>query len=895
MKKYFATLFIFAIILFGFFTPTNIIHAQSVCNPIYGFDLAACFANAMGDLFASVAYFILTFVAYFLWLAGIFLDNVLKFTIIDLRENIAGLIGINIAWKMIKDLMNIVFIFMLVYQGIMLILGLDNTDSIKRFIIGIVMSAVLINFSLFFTKVLIDVSNVVSIGFYKSIITSSAPISLPATPVGGPSFITVQGISAPFMTNLGLSSFWKVDSISQMRNANGGSNSALILLPVMGIILFAIVTFVFFSIGVVFAVRFVVLLILLVLSPIAYMGLALSGMKRFANQWWNALNSQLIFAPIYMIMTWVVLSLMGTSGFITNSADWSTLVNAGGAAGAASSATATSGVFNLLFNFFIIIALALMSLFISKSVSSSGSGYIGKMTGQATATAGALAFGGSAWAGRKSFGLIGNRVADSASLQESASKERSGMFDRSVGALSRATLYTARTARDATFDARNASVPTSMIGDVTRGTLGRTKFGKAIGADKFETDNIEVNSRISDATGFGRGGTVGYKEETAKRDAKYKKIDEDNKKELLEAKKKITTEETKETIKAGIEAVQSAEYKKIKDAIDNKEDVSEEDMKKYEEMNAKFEAMQVAVAKQTDKQIEEIVAGNKELLKSQQFANSISVRQLDAVLKSEKISEEDRATFKNSRFSSISDVNLVDDDEYKRIKNAIDNNEDVSKEDKKKYNEMDRRIKAATGKIKGYSETEIKMLDNEYLTNKNVVAAFRSQQFEQIAKNEGFTASQRKIVKDFRMEPLLNSLDSTKPNYIKDQKAREKVLNDMISRGGLNAKDLAGLASTKIKDPNNPDAEGSSLILNKEIIRRLDSNQVKKMVEEMNPSDVEDFTNAIENQILEYEVMKKAFPGPNSVNKKFEKFIKWAKSKDNTLFNMPEDEKSKDK
>jgi hypothetical protein len=68
-------------------------------------------------------------------------------------------------WKIVRDFSNMAFIFVLLYAGVQTILGMGEW---KRTVLHVVIIALLINFSLFFTKVIIDAGNVLAVGIYSS-------------------------------------------------------------------------------------------------------------------------------------------------------------------------------------------------------------------------------------------------------------------------------------------------------------------------------------------------------------------------------------------------------------------------------------------------------------------------------------------------------------------------------------------------------------------------------------------------------------------------------------------------------------------------------------------------------------------------------------------------------
>ncbi|OHA96672.1 MAG: hypothetical protein A3E32_03485 [Candidatus Zambryskibacteria bacterium RIFCSPHIGHO2_12_FULL_38_37] len=354
-----------------------------------------------------ISYTILKIIGLVMGLAGLLLNYVITETVVKMAENISGpsFSGINVAWKVIRDLMNLAFIFLLIYEGILVIIGKSDTGKVKSFIVGIVLASILINFSLFFTKLLIDASNVVTIGFYNAII--------------GPEAVEKNlGLSDAFQQSIGLQGFFAEEGVETnfSKISKGGDDYAMLTIGVMGSILFLITTFVFLAVSVMFVVRYIVLIVLLMLSPIAYMGMALPEMKENASRWWASLNGQLLFGPIYMIMTWVIITLI--SGFQIKPDDWTSFADSGKVRDSVS----------LFFNFTVVIGLSIVSLVIAKQYATKGASQIGQLTGKATAFAGGALMGSASKIGRGTIGRTGNMIANSEKLKERASKGGVGGF-----------------------------------------------------------------------------------------------------------------------------------------------------------------------------------------------------------------------------------------------------------------------------------------------------------------------------------------------------------------------------------------------------------------------------------------------------------------------------------
>lgn len=442
MKKA-ATFILLVTILVGVFAPVSTTIAAT--NPE---DTGACGASwsdiVFGGLdFVKCAYQIFTNFIYtlilspfatFLGIAGMSLDATISYTIVHMSDKVSGanaFTGINIAWKLIRDMMNIFFIFILVYEAILLILGQSSAENIGKFIGYLVLAALLVNFSLFFTKILIDASNVVTIGIYNNIINTT-----PLIVFGN----NITGMSIPFMASLGLGKLFSNQSVISLFGSEGNA----IIGMIMSAFFMFIAGIVFIVISIMFIVRYVTLLLLLMLSPIGFMGSALSFMRDPAKRWWTALNSQLIFPPVYMLMTWVVLTLMQSEGFIRADNAWE-------------GSGLLQNKINFVMNFVIIIVLMIATLIISKDVATKGSNYIGKMT----TFAGGAVLGLGAAAARRTVGKRYDRLA-----QDKQLLDRAAQGDR----FAKAKLATYRGIAGSSMDVRDAAK--GLGADIGQGTKG---------------------------------------------------------------------------------------------------------------------------------------------------------------------------------------------------------------------------------------------------------------------------------------------------------------------------------------------------------------------------------------------------------------------------------------
>lgn len=364
-------------------------------------------------------------------LAGLILDSVIKITIVDMSENIKNLSAIDDVWSKIRDLGNMSFIFILLYHGIKMVLGLGSSD-IKKIVVGIVIAAILVNFSLFVTKIVIDASNVVTLGFYNSISSAGG-----STSVGGTTYNF--GFSGAFMKPLGLSGIWDTEGFKNIVSTNRDASSLVIYIG--GTIFMLITLFIFLTVALLFVIRYMVFIVLLIMSPIAFLTYAVPGLGSLSKKYWDTLFGQALFGPIYMLLTWVTLSIAGSDGFLNQKNSIGTAL-----------ATPNQDTVSVIINFVILIGLLIMSVVQAKTHATSGGIVSASYINKGQAYLGGAIFGGAARAGTQTFGRLGRAVADSDTLRERV--EKGGV----TGKLAKWTLQGAKSTADTSFDFRNAGI-----------------------------------------------------------------------------------------------------------------------------------------------------------------------------------------------------------------------------------------------------------------------------------------------------------------------------------------------------------------------------------------------------------------------------------------------------
>jgi hypothetical protein len=230
--------------------------------------------------------------------AGIFgsvFDLFIDYFIIRFGEqyNLTNLgVVINGVWGTVRDIFNLTFIFGLVYIGFQIILGTNDSEA-KRTIPLLVVAALLVNFSLFIVKFVIDFANIAAVqvyGLFKS-----------ANAVGAEGGEVSVSISLAFMNALGVSS---------LLNSLPASGELLYIFGMLAV--FLVLAYVFLAGAILVAIRFAVLCMLMVFSPVMFIGWVFPGFAKYSHEYWSKLLNQAFFAPIFLFMLYLSYVVVST-------------------------------------------------------------------------------------------------------------------------------------------------------------------------------------------------------------------------------------------------------------------------------------------------------------------------------------------------------------------------------------------------------------------------------------------------------------------------------------------------------------------------------------------------------------------------------------------------------
>lgn len=266
--------------------------------------MPGCDLAHIGDcILNTVAMFALSFANFMLGLAGVLLNWVIVKTVFQFASLIGNSAGLLTAWGILRDIGNLLLLFGFVLMGIGTILNTGKLPD-KKAIPKLIIFAVLLNFSLFASEAVIDVSNVLTSVMYSQANTS------PCLNTSDPNCGLNYGIAGHIMESTGLSGIYAVQST----DLSNFANKAWVII---GLAIFAAIgTVVLLAAAIMLAWRAITLTGLVILSPLGFAGMALPPLAKVTGKWWNTLIHQAFFAPILFLLIFV--SLKVTEGFSVN-------------------------------------------------------------------------------------------------------------------------------------------------------------------------------------------------------------------------------------------------------------------------------------------------------------------------------------------------------------------------------------------------------------------------------------------------------------------------------------------------------------------------------------------------------------------------------------------------
>lgn len=434
-------------------TTTSTAQAYTQLTEMTSSDLAAknqnfgCFGDGPPDssriagCMAAGAYYLLFVPSnWFAGFMGLFFNYTLFKLVVGMGTVVNELSGVMIAWSVLRDVANIFLVFLTIYIGIATILNISGYGY-KQLLWRVILAAIFVNFSVTFTKAIIDVSNFFAVETYSLFIhgignsptVGSEALTDTCTDAGagaatanpGQDRCITHGLASVFWSELKIMTSFDINQTMQNANAANASTGAQIqwkmaLTAVMSAIMFILLAFLLGVAGFLLVTRFVILIFLLIVSPVALTAL-LTGVAGLGKGWWKTLIDQSIFAPLLLLMWWVAYVIMHE--FM------------GGASGTIGSDFLSASSLEIIVNFIIVMGFLIAGLVIAKSLGAHGANAsinLGKRwakTGTAFLAGGAAAYP-VGWASRSASNLYTRRMAEANEKDENGKYVRNSLLAR---------------------------------------------------------------------------------------------------------------------------------------------------------------------------------------------------------------------------------------------------------------------------------------------------------------------------------------------------------------------------------------------------------------------------------------------------------------------------------
>ncbi|MGM0482730.1 MAG: hypothetical protein ACQEP6_02615, partial [Patescibacteria group bacterium] len=353
-------------------------------------------------------------------LAGNLFDYTVDFTITNLTTNLEALDdGINQAWTVLRDLANMLFIFVLLYISISTILQLGGMQT-KKLLKNVIIIALLINFSMFFTHIVIDITNSVAVGFHnaaKEVAVDGAGAADVAVDPGNP-----PNISYSFLHASAITSVYQDNDGNHLKKLADGDIGGILGLTAVGGIFIMVLSFILLAGAFFLIVRLIMFVVLIILSPLAFVAVILPQTSGMFKSWFRSLSNNALFAPLFMALLFASLKVLETAeqGNIIDTGESGLASTAQGTVNTANMTTSLDpNAAAVMFQTIIAIGMLFASLIIAKNLSIQGANKVTALGSRwGKAAAGGATVGAAAWGARRTIGSGASRVRDSEKMRK---------------------------------------------------------------------------------------------------------------------------------------------------------------------------------------------------------------------------------------------------------------------------------------------------------------------------------------------------------------------------------------------------------------------------------------------------------------------------------------------
>lgn len=195
--------------------------------------------------------------------------------------------AVQTGWGIVRDFANMFFIVVLLLIAFGTILRIEQYNY-RKLLPGFVIMAILINFTQVFAGIFIDLSNIIMFTFTDKISNAT-----------GPGLISAFGLPRYSQITEGT----QANSIFTILTAGFLSSMFLVMIIAVTAIYALILVF-----------RTVALWLLVILSPLAFLGYTFPQGRKFWSQWWSEFGKYIMVGPMLMFFLWLALLISTGTG-----------------------------------------------------------------------------------------------------------------------------------------------------------------------------------------------------------------------------------------------------------------------------------------------------------------------------------------------------------------------------------------------------------------------------------------------------------------------------------------------------------------------------------------------------------------------------------------------------
>ncbi len=302
-------------------------------TPSTGSDLPSCgiFNGSVMGCVAQIIYYLIYWpISWFAGVMGNLFDFFMGYSLSDASYRAEFAVA---GWRLIRNISNIFFILILVWTGLSAVFNTQKSNM-KRVVTQLIFNALLINFSLFGTRVVIDLSNVVARVFYHSVQVCQGKCVDADNDGVNDNPLTIGGyksISAKIVGSFEPQKIFAAQTLaatSQAGNAQntkridlGDSAGYFIIVSLFAAVIMFSAAMMFWNVAFMFLGRVIGLYLAMIFAPFAVLtrgGMPLvSGLKELSwSTWTEELFKYATLAPIFLFFLYIISSFLDT-GFLS--------------------------------------------------------------------------------------------------------------------------------------------------------------------------------------------------------------------------------------------------------------------------------------------------------------------------------------------------------------------------------------------------------------------------------------------------------------------------------------------------------------------------------------------------------------------------------------------------